>query len=93
MYKLYNSYRYIHKTNLVIVFTMLSTSSTDGGLNDAVLNARLIGSNNLDKDLERYAVSKLDNVSLRAFSELKIQKEHITKSSYNYPKSNYLLKL
>lgn len=52
-----------------MVFTMVSISSTVGGLK--VLNARLIGSNRRDRDLERQAVSKLVNVSRKASSELK----------------------
>ena len=39
-----------------------STSCVDGGFMDPVLNIRLMGSNNRDNDLDRYAVSNLDKV-------------------------------
>lgn len=56
-----------------MVFTILSTSSSEGGENVAVLKARLIGSNSRDRDFDRYAVSNAASVSRRAFSELKVK--------------------
>lgn len=60
---------------------MLSTSSLVGGFNDPAAKTKLIGSNNRERDLDRYAFSKVERVPLRDCSGLnKLEKrDHVTK--------------
>jgi len=62
---------YLPKSYLIMVLMILSTSCSVGGFWEPVENTRLMGSNNLDNDLDKYAVSNLLSVLRSAFSGLK----------------------
>ena len=58
-------------SDLPIVFAMLASSSLDGGLRAPDGNTRLMGSNSLDKDLDRYAFSNGARLFFKACSGLR----------------------
>ena len=70
---------------------MLSTSSSDGGLEAPLGKTRLIGSKRRDNDLVKYAFSKVDNDSFNAFSEL-ITHNKSEGKNVNYKKDDIKIK-